>query len=69
MKSELCRVALGFMLLELYGCGLKGPLYFPTADKIEQDNQLTTTLLSTQSLGCRPPRQGDNSSTKHLHQD
>lgn len=49
MKSELRRAALVLMLLGLYGCGLKGPLYFPPADKSEQKHQLTTTPSSTQS--------------------
>lgn len=52
MKSKLRRAALGLMLLALYGCGLKGPLYFPPADKADksaQNHQLTTTPPSTQS--------------------
>lgn len=42
MKSELRRVALGLMLLGLYGCGLKGPLYFPPADKADKSEQKRT---------------------------
>ncbi|WP_408605382.1 LPS translocon maturation chaperone LptM [Candidatus Doolittlea endobia] len=43
------RTVLGLMLVGLYGCGLKAPLYFPptdTVDKKEQRCQLTTTLSS-----------------------
>lgn len=52
MKRELRRAALVLILLGLYGCGLKGPLYFPPADKADkskQKHQLKTTLSSTQS--------------------
>ncbi|WP_187202573.1 LPS translocon maturation chaperone LptM [Sodalis-like endosymbiont of Proechinophthirus fluctus] len=52
MKSELHNAALGLMLLGLYGCGLKGSLYFQPvekADKREQKCQLMTTPSSTQS--------------------
>ncbi|MFT4463717.1 MAG: LPS translocon maturation chaperone LptM [Sodalis sp. (in: enterobacteria)] len=65
MKSELRRAALGLMLLGLYGCGLKGPLYFPPADKAdksEQKHQLTTTPSSTQSP-VQTASPGDDSSS------
>ncbi|WP_041867712.1 LPS translocon maturation chaperone LptM [Sodalis glossinidius] len=62
MKSELRRAALGLMLLGLYGCGLKGPLYFPPADKSEQKRQLMTTRSSTQSP-VQTASPGDDGST------
>ncbi|MGP4123853.1 MAG: LPS translocon maturation chaperone LptM [Sodalis sp. (in: enterobacteria)] len=52
IKSKLRRAASGFMLLGIYGCGLKGSLYFPpteNADKSEQKHQLTTTQPTIQS--------------------
>ena len=33
MKKELCWPLVAMMVLALAGCGLKGPLYFPPADK------------------------------------
>lgn len=33
MKTIFCPLALGMALFTLAGCGLKGPLYFPPADK------------------------------------
>ncbi|CNI16515.1 putative lipoprotein [Yersinia aldovae] len=33
MKKELCWPMTAMMVLALTGCGLKGPLYFPPADK------------------------------------
>lgn len=37
MKKIFCPLALGLALLTVSGCGLKGPLYFPPADKTAPD--------------------------------
>lgn len=42
MKTELHLIILGLILLGLYGCGLKGPLYFPLKEG-EQKHQMTPT--------------------------
>lgn len=42
MKKIFSPLALGLALFTLAGCGLKGPLYFPPADKKAPDTQATT---------------------------
>ncbi|CUX96983.1 hypothetical protein TPER_HE00030 [Candidatus Hoaglandella endobia] len=51
INNKLRRTVLVVILLELYSCGLKGPLYFRDtgkADKIQEKFQLKTTRSSTQ---------------------
>ncbi len=42
MNKIFCPLALGLALFTLAGCGLKGPLYFPPADKKASDTHTTT---------------------------
>lgn len=43
MNTELHLIILGLILLGLYGCGLKGPLYLPLMEEGEQKHQMTPT--------------------------
>lgn len=63
MKTELRRVVLGVLLLGLYGCGLKGPLYFPPETKTADKPTLTTTQSSTQTPVQSADPDGSGSST------
>jgi len=58
MKNPLRLIMLAFLVLGLNGCGLKGPLYFPPAEKPAPKPKLTTTGSATQS-----PAQSANSAT------
>ncbi|MEA9390960.1 lipoprotein [Acerihabitans sp. TG2] len=49
MKKPLRLIMLAFLVLGLNGCGLKGPLYFPPAEKPVQKPKLTQTGTATQS--------------------
>ncbi|TCV93710.1 LPS translocon maturation chaperone LptM [Biostraticola tofi] len=49
MKIPLRRITLAMLLLGLYGCGLKGPLYFPPEEKAADKPQLTTSETATQT--------------------
>ncbi len=41
MNKIFCPLAFGLALFTLAGCGLKGPLYFPPADKKAPDAHTT----------------------------
>ncbi len=58
MKNPLRLIMLAFLVLGLNGCGLKGPLYFPPAEKPAQKPALTHTGTAKQS-----PAQSANSTT------
>lgn len=60
MKTIFCSLALLLTLFSLSGCGLKGPLYFPPADK----NAQPTKPAQAQPQTITPNRndRGDNDS-------
>ncbi|XBS69551.1 lipoprotein [Acerihabitans sp. KWT182] len=51
MKRQLRSLITAFLVLGLYGCGLKGPLYMPPPPKNKPapTHKLTSTDTSTQS--------------------
>jgi|GEM_PF-1448486 predicted small lipoprotein YifL len=68
MKSQLRPLMMAFLVLGLYGCGLKGPLYFPPAPKTgapAAHHTLTTTTTGTQSpvQSANPGSDAPNPST------
>ncbi|NDL64411.1 LPS translocon maturation chaperone LptM [Acerihabitans arboris] len=56
MKNPLRLVVLAFLVLGLNGCGLKGPLYYPPADKAaaKPKPKLTTTSAQTPAQTANP---------------
>ncbi|WP_253073472.1 LPS translocon maturation chaperone LptM [Sodalis ligni] len=70
MNSQLRPVITAFLVLGLYGCGLKGPLFMPPAPKTTakpaESHKLTTTDTSSQSPvqtanpGSNAPHSGDS---------
>nr|WP_255557164.1 lipoprotein [Sodalis sp. dw_96] len=69
MKNQLRPLIMAFLVLGLYGCGLKGPLFMPPPPKTTnpaQTHKLTTTSTSTQSPvqtadpGSNAPHNGDS---------
>lgn len=67
MKIVLRPLILAFMLLGLAGCGLKGPLYFPPAEKTADKPRLTTSQTATQTpVQTADPGTGSNRSTGTL---
>ncbi|WP_288657078.1 LPS translocon maturation chaperone LptM [Pantoea sp. UBA6567] len=41
MRRVISQLSMALMLVSLAGCGLKGPLYFPPADKPQQNDKPT----------------------------
>lgn len=56
MKKIFCMLAVVAPLVTLTGCGLKGPLYFPPADK---DQTPTTKSVSKQQTVESTPSRND----------
>lgn len=62
MKNVFRSLAVLLTLFSLTGCGLKGPLYFPPADKsappptkkVEDQNQTTTPTRNDRATGDGP---------------
>ncbi|NIG81460.1 hypothetical protein F3J34_48930 [Klebsiella sp. Ap-873] len=54
MKKIFCPLALALTLVSLTGCGLKGPLYFPPADK--KATPTTHSATPEQSIQTAPVR-------------
>ncbi|AFP85338.1 hypothetical protein A35E_00012 [secondary endosymbiont of Heteropsylla cubana] len=45
MKSELSLIGFGLILFGISGCGLKGPLYFPSPNQSMQKHEITSAPL------------------------
>ncbi|MDF7679506.1 lipoprotein [Enterobacteriaceae bacterium ESL0689] len=59
MKNIFPVIAICLAVSSLIGCGLKGPLYFPPADKT------SSSSVVTQSLNPDRHDQGDNEEISH----
>ncbi|MFR0655078.1 lipoprotein [Pantoea sp. SIMBA_079] len=48
MRRVISQLGMALMLVSLAGCGLKGPLYFPPADKPQQNDKPTEQQQAAQ---------------------
>ncbi|TKI04173.1 LPS translocon maturation chaperone LptM [Martelella alba] len=65
MKSQLRPILLALLIMGLYGCGLKGPLYFPPPAKNAPDNHKTT--LTSSDTSSQSPVQAANPGSDSRH--
>lgn len=54
MKNPLRLMALAFLVLGLNGCGLKGPLFYPPADKAAVKPLPARTVTPTPARAASP---------------
>ncbi|NDJ55448.1 hypothetical protein GWD52_00215 [Enterobacteriaceae bacterium 4M9] len=59
MNKIFCPLAFGLALFTLAGCGLKGPLYFPPADKTAPDAHPTTQQTQQSTIETTVPDRND----------
>jgi predicted small lipoprotein YifL len=62
MKNPLRLLMLAFLVLGLNGCGLKGPLYFPPAEKAVKSPQPTSKATPSQVQTANPGASGQTTS-------
>jgi len=63
MKTALRWSMASMVLFALSGCGLKGPLYFPPADKADAKKVVVTNAQSGSTTGVSPDRNAQKSGT------
>jgi len=62
MKNPLRLIMLAFLVLGLNGCGLKGPLYFPPAEKAVKSPKPTSTTTPSPVQTANPGTSGQTTS-------
>lgn len=68
MKKIFCSLVVGTTLAMLTGCGLKGPLYFPPADKGQAPvAQSTTSEDAVQTVPSRNDRAAGDGPTQVIY--